>query len=101
VSEEVAMFVNIVEFPPIKKGKDEEFKEWFKESNMTFMKHDGFISRRLLVSEKGSYAAIVEHRTKDTFMKMHTSKEHEVLRAKGDLLMDGNPKPHFYDVVDL
>jgi len=99
--EEVVMFVNVVEFPPIKKGKDGEFKEWFKESNAAFMKYDGFISRRLLVSEKGSYAAIVEHRTRDTFMKMHTSKEHEVLRAKGDLLMDGNPKPHFYDVVDL
>jgi heme-degrading monooxygenase HmoA len=98
---EVVMFVNIVEFPPIKKGKDEEFKEWFKESNAAFMKHDGFISRRLLVSDKGSYAAIVEHQSKGTFMKMHTSKEHEVLRAKGDILMDGNPKPHFYDVVDL
>jgi len=55
------MFVNIVEFPPIKKGKDEEFKEWFKESNAAFMKHDGFISTKAPGSDKGSYAAIVEH----------------------------------------
>ena len=99
--EEVVMFVNILEFPPIRKRKDEEFKEWFKESNAAFMKYGGFIPRRLLLSDKGSYAAIVEHQSKETFMKMHTSKEREILRAKGNILMDGNPKPHFYDAVDL
>jgi len=69
------MFVNMVEFPKIKKGKDAEFKKWFRWSNSVYTKFDGFISRRLLkpIDENGKYAAIVEHRSKRTFMKMHLS----------------------------
>ena len=95
------MFVNIVEFPPIKKGKDKEFREWFKESNAVYAKFEGFISRRLLISDKGGYAAIVEHKSKDTFMKMHTSKERNELFAKVAPLYEGRPKPNFYEVVEL
>ena len=95
------MFVNLVEFPPIKKGKDQDFKDWFKESTQVYKKFDGFISRRLLVSEEGRYAAIVEHRNKDTFMKMHTSKERNDLFAKVAQLYEGRPKPNFYEVVEL
>ena len=29
------MFVNIVKFPPIRAGKDEEFKEWFLDKMIT------------------------------------------------------------------
>ena len=47
------MFVNVVEFPPIKKGKDEEFRKWFVWSNTVYEKFDGFISRRLLKPTKG------------------------------------------------
>ena len=52
------MFVNLVEFPPIKKGKDQDFKVWFKESTQGYKKFDGFISRRLLVSEEGRDASL-------------------------------------------
>ncbi|HEY9206526.1 MAG TPA: antibiotic biosynthesis monooxygenase [Candidatus Methanoperedens sp.] len=71
------MFINIIEFPPVRKGKDEEFKKWFEWSNSIYEKFDGFISRRLLKPLKGkkNYAAIVEHESKDTFMAMHTSEE--------------------------
>lgn len=27
------MFINIINFPPIKEGKDAEFREWFAWSN--------------------------------------------------------------------
>ncbi len=95
------MFVNLVVFPPIKKGKEQEFREWFKTSNAIFSKFDGFVSRRLLISDKGAYAAIVEHRSKDTFMKMHNSKEHATIHANGTALMEGEPKPSFYSLVEL
>jgi len=95
------LFVNIVEFPPIKKGKDKEFREWFKESNAVYAKYEGFISRRLLVSEEGNYAAIVEHKSKETFMKMHKSKERDALFARVAPLYEGRPKPSFYEVVEL
>lgn len=62
------MFVNIIEFPPIKRGKDEEFREWFAWSNSVYEKFNGFISRRLLKPTRGkkNYAAIVEHENEDT-----------------------------------
>ena len=47
------MFVVIINFPPIKAGKDAEFQEWFAWSNKEFAKHKGFINRRLLKSLKG------------------------------------------------
>lgn len=95
------MFVNIVEFPPIKKGKDNEFKEWFAWSNSVFEKFDGFISRRLLKPTKGkeNYAAIVEHESEETFMAMHMSEEREKVHEKVKALFDGSPKPSFYDVI--
>ncbi len=94
------MFVNIVIFS-VKKGKEQEFKEWFKESNAVFSKFDGFISRRLLVSANGAYAGIVEHRTKETFLRMEGSKERNDLRMKVIPVFEAEPKPSFYEVVEL
>jgi len=54
------MFVVIINFPPIKAGKDAEFQKWFAWSNKEFAKHKGFINRRLLIPLKeGIYAAVV------------------------------------------
>ncbi len=92
--------MNIVLFS-IKKGKEQEFQDWFKESNAVFSKFDGFISRTLLISANGAYAAIVKHRSKDTFMKMEASKERNELRAKVFPILEAEPKPSFYEVVDL
>ena len=94
------MFVNIVKFPPIREGKDTQFREWFAWSNKEFTKHRGFISRRLLKPRKGgNYAAIVEHETFDTFMAMHTSPTQAEARKRVDPLFDGNPTPEFYEVI--
>ena len=95
------MFVNIVEFPPIKKGKDEEFRKWFAWSNTVYEKFNGFISRRLLKPTKGkkTYAAIVEHESEGTFMAMHTSEERQKAWEKVEPLLDGSPTPGFYEVI--
>lgn len=95
------MFVNIIQFPKVKNGKDAEFRKWFADSNRVYAKFDGFISRRLLVSEEGRYAAIVEHKSKDTFMKMHKSKERDEIFAKIQPLIVGNPTPSFYAVLEV
>jgi hypothetical protein len=42
------MFINIIHSPPIKAGKDAEFRAWFAWSNEQYAKHKGFISRKLL-----------------------------------------------------
>jgi antibiotic biosynthesis monooxygenase (ABM) superfamily enzyme len=94
------MFVNIVHFPPIKAGKDAEFREWFAWSNEEYAKHKGFIRRRLLKPRQGgNYAAIVEHESYETFMAMHTSSTRAEAYKRVEPLFDGGPTPHFYEVV--
>jgi len=97
----IIVFVNLVEFPPIKKGKDKEFREWFEWSNTVYEKFDGFMSRRLLKPTKGkkNYVAIVEHESEKTFMAMHLSDERQKAWAKVEPSLDGSPTPHFYEVI--
>lgn len=95
------MFVNMVEFPPIKKGRDEEFRKWFEWSNSVYERFDGFISRRLLKPSKGKrkYIAIVEHQSEESFMAMHLSDERQKAWEKVEALLRGSPTPHFYEVI--
>jgi heme-degrading monooxygenase HmoA len=95
------MFINIVEFPPTKSGKDDEFKEWFAWSNGVYEKSNGFISRRLLrpTGEGPTYGAIVEYESVEAFNAVHFSPEREEAWARVEPLLDGKPKAHFYEVV--
>ncbi len=95
------MFINFVEFPPIKESKEQAFKDWFKKSNAIFSTFDGFISRRLLVSAQGSYAGLVEHQSKETFLKMHNSKEQAAWAVQAATMFDGAPKASLFEVVEL
>jgi len=94
------MFVVIINFPPIKAGKDAEFQEWFKWSNKEFAKQKGLINRRLLKPIKGgNYAAVVEHESNETFMSMHKSPVHDEAGKRVGALLDGHPTPQFYEVI--
>lgn len=94
------MFVALISFPPIKAGKDDEFRKWFASSNEEFSKFKGFIGRRLLKPfGGGNYAAIVEFEDQDTFKAMHSSPAHDKAGEHVIPLFDGNPTPHFYQVV--
>ncbi len=95
------MFVNLIRFPAVKKGKEDEFVKWFEWSNTVYEKFDGFISRRLLKPTKGrrNYIGIVEHKTEETFMAMHLSDERQKAWAKVEPLLDGTPTPSFYEVA--
>lgn len=94
------MFVNVIHFPPVKAGKDAEFREWFAWSNEQYARHEGFVRRWLLKpQEDGNYVAIVEHESYETFMAMHTSLTQAEARRRVEPLMDGNPTPHFYEVI--
>jgi heme-degrading monooxygenase HmoA len=94
------MFLVIINFPPIKAGKDAEFQEWFKWSNKEVAKQKGFINRRLLKPIKGgNYTAVVEHESNETFMSMHTSPIHAEAGKRVAPLFDGHPTPQFYEVI--
>ena len=90
------MLVVLISFPPIKAGKDAEFREWFVSSNEEFSKFKGFIRRRLLKPfREGNYAAIVEFENQDTFKAVQSSPAHEKAGEHVKPLFDGDPTPHF------
>ncbi len=95
------MFMNTIEMPPIKAGKESEFLEWFKWSNNVYKNFDGFISRRLLKQTKGieNYVILMEHKNEKTFMNMHSSKEQKEAFAKLSPLLEGSRIAKFYEVV--
>lgn len=95
------MFVNIVEFPAVRPGKDKEFREWFAWSNGILETANGFISRRLLApaTGKGNYVAIVEHESEETFKAMHASEAREGIAKRVESLLEGARIPRFYQVV--
>jgi heme-degrading monooxygenase HmoA len=94
------MFVVVISFPPIKSGKDAEFREWFASSNEKFSPFKGFIRRRLLKPlGEGNYAAIVEFESQEAFKAMHESAVHDVAGESVRPLFDCSPTPNFYEVV--
>lgn len=95
------MLVNIVKFPPIATGREDDFEAWFEWSNELYARFEGFLSRRLLkpLDGGGPYVGIVEHESHETFMAMHTSAERQTARARVDDLFEGRPEPRFYEVV--
>lgn len=95
------MFVNIMEFPPIREGRDRNFRDWFVASDEVYARFPGFVSRRLLEARarRGGYVAIIEHESEETFMRMHHSPERDQAWAKVLPLFVGKPKPRFYEVV--
>lgn len=94
------MFINVILFPPIKAGKDAQFREWFAWSNQEYAKHKGFISRKLLrPRDGGNYVGLVGHESYETFMAMHTSPTQAEANERVKPLFDGGPTPEFYEVV--
>jgi len=94
------MFVVVISFPPIKAGKDAEFRKWFAATNQEFSHFKGFKGRKLLKpAEGGNYAAIVEFEDQAAFQAMHSSPMHAQAGAQVKPLFDGTPTPKFYEVV--
>ena len=84
------MFVMMADIQ-LKEGVEEDFKAWFSESNKVLCDFPGFISRKFLKSGDGSYRILVEHESKETFIKMHQSPEHEKVHPKGHSFMSADP----------
>lgn len=93
------MFLNLVRFPAVRSGREDDFLAWFEESNDVYRTFPGFVSRRLLRSADGSYAAVVEHQSEATFMAMHTSSDRAAMWEKVEPLIEGRPEPGFFEVV--
>ena len=92
------MFVMIADIQ-LKEGAEENFKKWFAESNKTLCTFPGFISRKFLKSPDGTYRILVEHESKETFIKMHQSPEHEKIHPTGHSFMSADPVRKTYLVA--
>ena len=93
------MFVMIADIQ-LKEGTENDFKNWFIESNKVLCGFPGFISRKLLKSSDGtSYRILVEHQSKETFIKMHQSPEHEKVHPTGYSFMSADPQRKTYTVA--
>lgn len=92
------MFVMMADIQ-LKEGAEEDFKRWFSESNRVLEGFPGFVSRRFLKAHDGSYRIIVEHESKETFIKMHNSPEHERLHPAGHSFMSADPVRKTFSVA--
>ncbi len=95
------MHIAIARFPTVPAERDQDFREWFAWSNDQLRDTAGLKARRLLRAPDGSYTALVEHESADTFAAMHTagpvSKIHEQL---GQILDDTAQATKYEVVVD-
>ena len=101
LADKPGIFVNMIDFAPLKPGKDETFREWFRHSSEILARHPGFISRTLLGPMEGGsrYAAVVEHESKETFMDMQLSDDRQDLLREAESLVLGPSTPHFYETI--
>ena len=83
----------------LKDGTEDDFKTLFSESNKILSSFPGFVSRRFLKSIDGSYRIIVEHETKETFMTMIQSPEHQEFHLKLHSFMSVEPVKKIFTVA--
>ena len=86
----ISMFVMMADIQ-LKEGAENDFKTLFSESNKILSPFPGFVSRRCLKSNDGNYRIIVEHESKETFMTMIQSPEHQEFHPKLHSLMSKEP----------
>ena len=91
------MFVMMADVQ-LREGTEDDFKTLFSESNKILSSFPGFVSRRFLKSIDGTYRIIVEHETKETFMTMIQSPEHQEFHPKLHSFMSTEPMKKLFTV---
>lgn len=67
------MFVAITRFPEVSAEQRSGFEAWFAWSNDELREADGLTGRRLLRASNGTYTAVVEHDSAQTFAAMNAT----------------------------
>jgi len=93
------MFVEIAQFPEVPAARVEDFQAWFAWSNGQLREIDGLQDRRLLRATDGTYTALVEHRSADTFAAMKLSGVAALAQARLGQILHGEPMATDYEVV--
>jgi len=99
---EERMFVAIARFPEVPTEREAEFRAWFAWSNDQLRDIDGLRGRRLLRASDGSYTALVEHKSAETFAAMGaTEVASRVLALLAELLLEELGATTYEVVADL
>ena len=93
------MFVAIARFPEVPAEREAEFRAWFAWSNDLLRDIDGLQGRRLLCAPDGSYTALIEHNSAETFAAMHATEVATQVHALLAELLINEPDATRYEVV--
>lgn len=93
------MFVAMAHFPTVSLAQERDFIEWFSWSNEQLREIEGLEGRRLLRATDGTYSALVEHQSAETFAAMHTSSAAVKVHAHLAEILDEGPRATTYEVV--
>ena len=97
---EERMFVATAQFPEIPTEQEEEFQAWFAWSNGQLRGIDGLQGRRLLRAGDGTYIALVEHKSAETFAAMHLTEVGSLVHARLREVVGDEPLATKYEVVE-
>ena len=93
------MFVVIAQFPEVPAAREDELQAWFAWSNDQLREIDGLQGRRLLRAGDGTYTALVEHQSAETFAAMHLTEVASLVNARLGQVLHGEPVATKYEVV--
>lgn len=93
------MFVALVRFPTVPAERDGEFVDWFNWSNGALRETSGLRQRRLLRGSDGSYSAVVEHESAETFAAMHNTDQARLAQARLAEILDEHPQATTFEVA--
>jgi heme-degrading monooxygenase HmoA len=96
---EERMFVAIALFREVPTEREAEFRAWFAWSNDQLRDIDGLQGRRLLRASDGSYTALIEHNSAETFAAMRGTKVALQVHALLAELLLGEPAATMHEVV--
>lgn len=93
------MFVAMARFTDVRNEQDQEFQAWFAWSNEQLRDIDGLKGRRLLRAPDGTYTALVEHQSAETFAAMHTSEVAALVHARLADIVNDEPQAATFEVI--
>jgi len=93
------MHIAIARFPMVPAARDREFLEWFAWSNEQLRDTAGLKARRLLRAPDGSYTALVEHESAESFAAMHTAEPVAKINERLRQIVQDGPHATKYEVV--
>ena len=93
------MLVATIRFPAVPEERAQLFLDWFTWSNDILRRTPGLRQRRLLRGTDGSYAAIVEHDSAETFARMHHTQDASRVQDRLATILDESPRATTFEVA--